>query len=94
MLVEVNPAPPGDGEASCESSEYISTPRLICRRLLVQTVRCALRLAALIAGNSKAARIAMTTITTSISTNVNPPAAFVLFFMLVWTTQWVASHAA
>jgi hypothetical protein len=57
-------AEPGEGEASYESSEYIRTPRLICRRLSRQVVRRALLLAAPIAGNSNAATMAMMAMTT------------------------------
>jgi len=58
------------GEKSLKSSVYIRNPRLICRRLFEQVVRLALALALLMAGNSKAAKIATTAMTTSSSINV------------------------
>jgi hypothetical protein len=59
------------GALSLESSEYIRRPRLICRRLFKQAVRCAVVLAALIDGNNSATRIAITAMTTSSSIKVN-----------------------
>jgi hypothetical protein len=47
-------------------------PKAICLKLTMQTVRCALPLAALKTGSNKAVRIPMIAITTSSSTNVNP----------------------
>ena len=47
-------------------------PRPICFKLLVQLLRKAASRAALIAGNSRAIRMPMMTITTSSSTRVNP----------------------
>jgi hypothetical protein len=57
------------------------TPRLICRRLLVQAVRRALPLAALIAGSNKAVRMLMIAMTTNNSISVNPLAALGWPFM-------------
>ena len=55
-----------------ESSEYIRTPRLIWRRLLMQVIRRALAWAPPIAANSKAAKRPIMAMTTSNSTKVNP----------------------
>ena len=67
---------PGLGVASFESSQYIRTPTLICLRLFMQTVRCALALALDKTGSNNAARMAMTAMTTSNSVKVK--AFFVL----------------
>src|SRR5262245_25063599 len=60
------------GERSLKSSVYIRKARFIWRTLFMHVVRRAFALLLLIAGKSRAARMAMTAITTSNSTNVNP----------------------
>src|SRR5438270_14006664 len=81
------------GEVSRESSEYMRKPRLICRRSFMQTVRFAFVLALLMAGNNSAARIAMTAMTESSSSTVNPFFARKFLFMRVWTRQKATTHA-
>ena len=68
----------GLGALSFESSEYIRTPRLICRRLFVQVIRLALSLALLTAANNKDARMEMMAMTTSNSISVNPVSSSIL----------------
>ena len=76
-----------EGEASSESSEYMRTPRLICRKLFRQVTRFALLLTVLRAGNNKAARMAMMAMMTNSSIRVNPCVNLELNFTPVQTMQ-------
>jgi len=59
------------GRVSLLSPAYRWMPKQICFRLLRQTVRCALDFAFDRTGSNKAARMAMTAITTRSSISVN-----------------------